>query len=395
MLKTMEYQFPLIEKLPPYVFAVTNQLKEEAHKRGEDVIDLGMGNPDQPTPTRILDAMVEATRNPKLHRYSASRGITPLRAEIANWYARRFNVSIDPETEAIATIGAKEGYSHLMLATTKPGDRIIVPAPSYPIHAFAGTIVGCDLIKLPIQEGSGQFLDALRKLDEKTARLAKVLVLSFPHNPTGAWVEKPFFEEVIEMARKYGWFIIHDFAYADLVFDGYRAPSIFEVPGAKDVAVEFMSLSKSYNMAGWRVAFCAGNRQLIYALTRLKSYLDYGMFEPIQIAATVALRDCDKEAKDICAMYESRRNALVKSFAAIGWDIPSPKGTMFAWAKIPASVAGKGSLEFCKELIVKANVGLAPGIGFGEEGEGYVRFALIESEERLAQAAKKVQAFLK
>jgi alanine-synthesizing transaminase len=394
MLKTMEYQFPLIEKLPPYVFAVTNQLKDEAHARGEDVIDLGMGNPDMPTPARILDVMVEATRNPKLHRYSASRGIPALRAEISHWYARRFGVTIDPETEAIATIGAKEGYSHLMLATTKPGDRIIVPAPSYPIHAFAGTIVGCDLIKLPIQEGSQQFLEALRKLDDKTARSAKVLVLSFPHNPTGAWVEKPFFEEVVSMARERGWFIIHDFAYADLVFDGYRAPSIFEVPGAKDVAVEMFSWSKSYSMAGWRVGFCAGNPQLIFALTRLKSYLDYGMFEPIQVAATFALRECDQEAKEICAVYESRRNALVASFASIGWDIPSPKGTMFAWGKIPAKAAGMGSLEFCKELIRKANVGLAPGIGFGQEGEGYVRFALVESEARIGQAARKIQSFL-
>jgi alanine-synthesizing transaminase len=394
MLKEVEYQFPLIEKLPPYVFAVTNQLKEEAHARGEDVIDLGMGNPDIPTPDRILDTMVEATRDPRNHRYSASKGIPALRAEIANWYARRFGVEIDPETEAIATIGAKEGYSHLMLATTKPGDRLIVPAPSYPIHAFAGTIAGCELVKLPIQEGSQQFLEALRKLDDKTARSAKILVLSFPHNPTGAWVEKPFFEEVVAMARDRGWFIVHDFAYADLVFDGYRAPSIFEIPGAKDVAVEMFSWSKSYSMAGWRVGFCAGNKKVIFALTRLKSYLDYGMFQPIQISAITALRDCDKEMHEIAATYERRRDVLVKGLASIGWEIPSPKGTMFAWGKMPAKCLNMGSLEFCKDLIRKAKVGLAPGIGFGQEGEGYVRFALVETEPRINEAVRSIQAYL-
>jgi alanine-synthesizing transaminase len=394
MLKTMEYRFPLIEKLPPYVFAVTNQLKEEAHQRGEDVIDLGMGNPDIPTPDPILDVMVKETRNPANHRYSASKGIAPLRKEISNWYARRFGVDIDPETEAITTIGAKEGYSHLMLATTQPGDRLIVPAPSYPIHAFAGTIVGCDLIKLPIQEGSQQFLEALRKLDDKTARSAKVLVLSFPHNPTGAWVEKPFFEEVVAMARDRGWFIVHDFAYADLVFDGYRAPSIFEIKGAKDVAVEMFSWSKSYSMAGWRVGFCAGNRQVVSALTRLKSYLDYGMFQAIQIAAITALRDCDKEMQAIVDAYERRRDVLVKGLAGIGWEIPSPKGTMFAWGKMPAKVQKMGSLEFCKQLIVESRVGLAPGIGFGEEGEGYVRFALVETEARTMEAVRNIKSFL-
>ena len=389
----MDYRFPLIEKLPPYVFAVINHLKTEARHQGEDVVDLGMGNPDLPTPEKIVDKLVEASRNPKNHRYSASKGIPKLRAEIANWYARRFNVEMDPETEVIATIGAKEGFSHLVLALVEPGDRVIVPAPSYPIHAFAATIAGCELVKLPIQEGSGQFMDALRKLDDKSAK-AKILVLSFPHNPTGAWVEKPFFEEVVAMARERGWLIIHDFAYADLVFDGYRAPSIFEIPGAKDVAVEMFSWSKSYSMAGWRVGSCVGNKQAIFALTRLKSYLDYGMFQPIQIAAIIALRDCDAEMTEIVETYQRRRDVLVKGLAAAGWDVPSPKGTMFVWGKIPERYAAMGSLEFCKELIRKAQVAVSPGIGFGEMGEGYVRFALVENDERIRQACRGIKSFL-
>ena len=393
MLKATEYRFPLIEKLPPYVFAVINHLKMEARHQGEDVIDLGMGNPDLGTPDKIVDKLVEASRNPKNHRYSASKGIPKLRAEISNWYARRFGVEIDPETEAIATIGAKEGFSHLMLALVERTDRVIVPAPSYPIHAFAATIAGCELIKLPIQEGSQQFMEALRKV-VASGITAKVLVLSFPHNPTGAWVEKPFFEEVVAMAREHGWLIIHDFAYADLVFDGYRAPSILEIPGAKDVAVEMFSMSKSYSMAGWRMGFCVGNKQAIFALTRLKSYLDYGMFQPIQIAGIIALRDCDAEMKEIVSVYEHRRNVLVKGLASAGWEVPSPKGTMFVWAKIPERYAAMGSLEFCKELIRKANVAVSPGIGFGELGEGYVRFALVENEQRTQQAIRGIKSFL-
>jgi alanine-synthesizing transaminase len=391
MLKeAMNYQFPLIDKLPPYVFAVINHLKAEARQAGEDIIDLGMGNPDLGTPEKIVDKLVEAVRNPKNHRYSASKGIPKLRGEISNWYRRRFGVEIDPETEAIATIGAKEGFSHLMLALSQPGDRVIVPAPSYPIHAFGATIAGCELIKLPIQEGSQQFMDALRKVDKP----AKVLVLSFPHNPTGAWVEKPFFEEVVAMARERGWLVIHDFAYADLVFDGYRAPSILEVPGAKDVAVEMFSWSKSYSMAGWRVGSCVGNKQAIFALTRLKSYLDYGMFQPIQIAGIIALRDCDEEMHEIVATYKKRRDVLVKGLASAGWEVPSPRGTMFVWGKIPERFAAMGSLEFCKELIRKAQVAVSPGIGFGELGDAYVRFALVENEERIRQAVRGIKAFL-
>src|SRR5215813_7581457 len=390
----MNYKFPLVEKLPPYVFAVINQLKLEARQRGEDIIDLGMGNPDLATPDPIVEKLVEAARNPRNHRYSASRGIPNLRVEIARWYARRFNVELDPETEAIATIGAKEGFSHLVLALVEPGDRVIVPDPSYPIHSFAATIAGCELIKVPINAGPDELLAALRKLEYPRSQQPKLLVLSFPHNPTGACVELSFFEEVVAMARERGWLVIHDFAYADLVFDGYRAPSIFEVPGAKDVAVEMFSMSKSYSMAGWRVGFCAGNRQAIAALTRLKSYLDYGMFQPIQIAAIIALRDCDHLVPEIVEVYRKRRDALIKGLNTAGWNMPSPKGTMFVWARIPDQFAKLGSLEFAKLLIKKASVAVSPGVGFGERGDPYIRFALVENEQRIAQAVRGIKLFL-
>jgi alanine-synthesizing transaminase len=390
----MNYRFPLIEKLPPYVFAVINQLKMEARRRGEDIIDLGMGNPDLATPEPIVDKLVEAARNPRNHRYSASRGIPNLRLEIARWYGRRFDVEIDPETEAIATIGAKEGFSHLVLALLEPGDRVMVPDPSYPIHSFAATIAGCELVKLPINNGAAEFLEALRRLDFPGPRQPKLLVLSFPHNPTGVCVEREFFEETVARARERGWLIIHDFAYADLVFDGYRAPSIFEVKGAKDVAVEMFSLSKSYSMAGWRVGFCVGNRQVIAALTRLKSYLDYGIFQPIQIASIIALRDCEGEVPEIVETYRQRRDALIRGLAGAGWTVPSPKGTMFVWACIPERLAHLGSLEFAKQMIMRAQVAVSPGIGFGEAGEGYVRFALVENEQRINQAVRGIKAFL-
>ncbi|MBO0800899.1 MAG: aminotransferase class I/II-fold pyridoxal phosphate-dependent enzyme, partial [Blastocatellia bacterium] len=331
----MDYRFPLIEKLPPYVFAVINQLKMEARRRGEDIIDLGMGNPDLPTPEPIVEKLIEAVKNPRNHRYSASRGIPNLRAEISRWYARRFNVEIDPETEAVATIGAKEGFSHLVLALVQPGDKVIVPDPSYPIHSFAATIAGCELIKLPLQDNAAEMMEALRRIDFPRSQQPKLLVLSFPHNPTTVCVEKNFFEEAVAIARERGFLIIHDLAYADLVFDGYQAPSIFAAPGAKDVAVEMFSMSKSYSMAGWRVGFCVGNRQAVAALTRLKSYLDYGIFQPIQIASIIALRDCDSFVPEIVDVYRRRRDALIKGLASAGWQVPSPKATMFVWAKIP------------------------------------------------------------
>lgn len=390
----MDYRFPLIEKLPPYVFAVINQLKMDARRRGEDIIDLGMGNPDLPTPDPIVDKLVEAARNPRNHRYSASRGIPNLRVEISRWYERRYGVEIDPETEAIATIGAKEGFSHLVLALVEPGDRVIVPDPSYPIHSFAATIAGCELIKLPINDGPEEMMDALRKLEYPRSGQPKILVLSFPHNPTTVCVEKGFFEEAVAIARERGYLIIHDLAYADLIFDGHKAPSIFEVPGAKDVAVEMFSMSKSYSMAGWRVGFCAGNRQVIAALTRLKSYLDYGIFQPVQIASIIALRDCDYVVPEIVDIYRKRRDVLIKGLATAGWQVPSPRGTMFVWAKIPEQYAKKGSLEFAKQLITQAGVAVSPGIGFGERGEGYVRFALVENDQRISQAIRGIKTML-
>ena len=390
----MDYRFPLIEKLPPYVFAVTNQLKMEARRRGEDIIDLGMGNPDLATPDPIVDKLCDAARNPRNHRYSASKGIPNLRLEISRWYARRYGVEIDPETEAIATIGAKEGFSHLVLALVEPGDKVIVPDPSYPIHSFAATIAGCELIKLPINEGPETTMDALRKLEFPRSQQPKLLVLSFPHNPTTACVDLSFFEEAVAIARDRGYLIIHDLAYADLCFDGYQAPSILQVKGAKDVAVEMFSMSKSYSMAGWRMGFCVGNKQAVYALTRLKSYLDYGMFQPIQIAGIIALRDCDAYVPEIVEVYRKRRDVLIKGLHAAGWQVPSPKGTMFVWAKIPEHFAQMGSLEFAKQLILKAGVAVSPGNGFGESGEGYVRFALVENEQRIAQAMRGIKSFL-
>lgn len=390
----MDYKFPLIEKLPPYVFAIVNNLKMESRHRGEDIIDLGMGNPDLATPEPIVEKLCEAARNPRNHRYSASRGIPNLRLEISRWYARRYDVEIDPDTEAIATIGAKEGFSHLVLALVQPGDKVIVPDPSYPIHSFAATIASCELIKLPINEGPAVMMDALRRLDYPQSEQPKLLVLSFPHNPTTVCVDKEFFEEAVAIARRRGYLIIHDLAYADLAFDGYKAPSILEVKGAKEVAVEMFSMSKSYSMAGWRMGFCVGNKQAVYALTRIKSYLDYGMFQPIQIAGIIALRDCDFAVPEIVETYRKRRDALVNGLKAAGWEIPSPKGTMFVWAKIPDHLAKLGSLEFAKQLIMRAGVAVSPGIGFGDRGEGYVRFALIENEQRIAQAVRGIKSFL-
>jgi alanine-synthesizing transaminase len=390
----MDYRFPLIEKLPPYVFAVITQYKMEARRRGEDIIDLGMGNPDLPTPEPIVDKMVEAARNPRNHRYSASRGIPNLRVEIARGYERRYGVQIDPETEAIATMGAKEGFSHLVMALVEPGTKVIVPDPSYPIHSFAATIAGCELIKLPINEGPEQMMESLRQLDSPEGQHPRLLILSFPHNPTTVTVNLDFFREAVDIARRRGYLIIHDLAYADLVFDGAEAPSILQVPGAKDVAVEMFSMSKSYSMAGWRVGFCAGNPQVVAALTRLKSYLDYGIFQPIQIASIIALRDCDEYVPEIAEVYRRRRDVLIKGLAAAGWDIPTPKGTMFVWAKLPPAYAQLGSLEFAKQMIARAGVAASPGIGFGERGEGYVRFALVENEQRIAQAVRGIKSFL-
>jgi alanine-synthesizing transaminase len=380
-------EFYRIKRLPPYVFTVVNDLKTKARARGEDIIDLGMGNPDLGTPKPIVAKLVEAAQNPRNHRYSASRGITRLRIAITRWYRDRFNVELDPDSEAIATIGAKEGLAHLAMAVLQPGDGALVPNPTYPIHSYAVVIADGDLRSVPLTT-DGDFFGRL----QETARLAwpkaRLLILSFPHNPTTTCVDRGFFERVVAFAQEHRLMVVHDFAYADLAFDGYRPPSFLEVPGAKDVGVELFSLTKSYNMAGWRLAFCCGNRQMVQALARLKSYLDYGVFQPIQIAGIVALEGDQSVVADICEVYRKRRDALVDGLNRQGWTVPKPKGTMFVWAPIPEEFRALGSLEFAKLCVQEAKVAVSPGIGFGEYGEGYVRFALVENVQRIRQALR-------
>ena len=383
--------FYRIKRLPPYVFAVVNDLKAKARARGEDIIDLGMGNPDLPTPKHIVDKLVEAARNPRNHRYSASRGITRLRKAITTWYRKRYGVELDPESEAIATIGAKEGMAHLALAVLQPGDGALVSNPAYPIHSYSVVIADGDLRSVPLVEGE----DFFARLQE-TARLswpkAKLLILSFPHNPTTMCVDRDFFAKVVDFAKEHKLMVVHDFAYADIFFDGYTPPSFLEVPGAKDVGVELVSLTKSYNMAGWRMGFCCGNRQMVNALARIKSYLDYGQFQPIQIASIVALEGDQKVVADINEIYRKRRNVLVDGLNKIGWQVAKPRGTMFVWAPIPEAFRAMGSLEFSKLLVQECKVAVSPGIGFGEYGEGHVRFALVENEQRIRQALRGLKA---
>jgi alanine-synthesizing transaminase len=384
-------RFHLNDRLPTYVFNSINQLKALARGRGEDIIDLGMGNPDLPTPAPIVDKLIEAARNPRNHRYSSSRGIVKLREAIARRYSRRSGVQLDPHSEVVVTIGAKEGLSHLVMTMLEAGDLALVPEPAYPIHAYSVIIAGGRLHRLPAAGPE----DLLEKLgSEVSARRPKVVILSFPNNPTGACVDSHYFAEVIRIARRYDVMVVHDFAYADLVFDGLRAPSILETPGAKSVAVELFSVSKSYNMAGWRLGFCVGNSEIIAALTRLKSYLDYGVFQPIQIAAIVALNECDEVSDEIAAEYERRRDVLVDSLGRAGWQIDKPGGTMFVWARIPERFRFMGSLEFAKLLLVRAKVAVSPGIGFGESCDGFVRFALVENEQRIRQAARGIKRLL-
>jgi alanine-synthesizing transaminase len=384
-------EFYRIKRLPPYVFAIVNDLKTKARARGEDIIDLGMGNPDQGTPRAIVDKLVEAARNPRNHRYSASRGITRLRKAITTWYRDRHAVELDPDTEAIATIGAKEGLAHLALAVLGPGDGALVPNPTYPIHSYSVVIADGDLRSVPLIPGEDFFarLDEAAKLAWPKARL---LILSFPHNPTTMCVERDFFARVVDFAREHRLMVVHDFAYADLAFDGYRPPSFLSVPGAKDVGVELFSLTKSYNMAGWRLAFCCGNRQMVHALARIKSYLDYGVFQPIQIAGIIALEGDQCCVDDINQLYRRRRDVLVGGLNKLGWRVPKPKGTMFVWAPIPDAFRGMGSLEFAKLLIQECKVAVSPGIGFGDFGEGYVRFALVENEQRIRQAVRGLRS---
>ncbi len=386
-------EFYRIKRLPPYVFNIVTELKTAARKRGEDIIDFGMGNPDQPSPKHIVDKLVEAALMPRNHRYSASKGIYKLRLAIADWYKRRYNVDIDPDAESIATIGSKEGLAHLALAIIGPGDVVFVPNPTYPIHAYSVIIAGGDVRSIPLAPGV-DFFEELLKATKQTWPKPKLLVLNFPHNPTTEVVDKGFFSKVVDFAKEHDIMVIHDLAYADIVFDGYKAPSFMEVPGAKDVGVEFFTLSKSYNMPGWRVGFAVGNRKMIAALTRIKSYLDYGMFQPIQIAAIIALNGPQECVEEIRAMYEERRNVLIESFSRSGWDIAKPKATMFVWARIPESYKHMKSLEFSKLLLDKAKVAVSPGIGFGEYGDDYVRLALVENEHRIRQAAKGIKKAL-
>jgi len=388
------FEFNRIKRLPPYVFAIVNSLKTEARQRGEDIIDLGMGNPDLPAPQHIIDKLCEAANNPKNHRYSASKGITQLRMAITEWYKRRFDVDLDPESETVVSIGSKEGLSHLLLAAIQPGDVVMTPAPAYPIHPYGVVIAGGEVTSIPIGPGI-DFFDEMERAFKNTWPRPKMLIINYPHNPTTEVLEGlGFFEKVVAFAKENNVMVIQDFAYADLVFDGYKAPSILQVPGARDVAVEFFSLTKSYSMAGWRVGFCCGNKEMVGALTKIKSYLDYGMFQPIQIASIVALRGPQECVSQHAMTYQSRRDVLIDSLSKAGWETPSPRATMFVWARIPEQFRKMGSLEFCKFLIEKGKVAVAPGVGFGEGGDEYVRFALVENEHRIKQACKGLKKAL-
>ena len=390
----MNQQFQRIERLPPYVFNIIGELKQQARARGEDIIDFGMGNPDQPTPQHIVDKLKDTVERGDTHRYSQSKGIPRLRKAMCDWYASRYDVELDPETEAIVTLGSKEGLAHLALATTGVGDTILVPNPSYPIHPYGFVISGADLRHVPMTQ-EGDFFEELDKAIRTAYPRPKMLVLNFPSNPTGDCVELDFFEKVVAVAREQNIWVVHDLAYADLVFDGYKAPSILQVPGARDVAVEFFTLSKSYNMPGWRVGFCCGNKELVAALTRIKSYLDYGIFTPVQVAAITALESDQSCVEDIRQMYQERRDVLCDGLNKAGWTVTPPKATMFVWAKIPAPFDQMGSLEFSKLLLKEAGVAVSPGIGFGEYGEGYVRFGLIENEHRTRQALRGIKKVLR
>jgi alanine-synthesizing transaminase len=386
-------EFQRLDRLPPYALAEVSRLMAAARREGRDVINLGMGNPDIPTPGHIVDKLKEAADKPVNHRYSLSRGIPKLRKAICDRYRKKYGVELDPETEAIVALGSKEGVAHLVLAATMPGDIVLVPNPTYPIHAYSVIIAGADLRSVPIGPDE-DFLGNLRKATESTWPRAKFLILSFPSNPTAQVVEKEFFERIVGFAKGHDMRIIHDLAYADLCFDGYRAPSILEVEGAREIAVEFYSMSKGFSMPGWRVGFCVGNREMVAALGRIKSYLDYGMFQPVQIAATVALQSSDECVHEICETYRSRRDTLISGLGRIGWRVESPKATMFVWARIPEVFASEGSEAFAERLLREANVAVSPGIGFGDHGEGYVRFALVENEERIRQAVRGIKTIM-
>ncbi len=389
----MPEQFGRIKRLPPYVFAIVNAMKIEARRRGEDIIDLGMGNPDQGTPPHIVEKLIEAAQNPRNHRYSASKGITKLRTAICDWYKRRYDVELDPESEAVVTIGSKEGLSHLALATVEPGDVVLTTTPAYPIHPYAVIIAGGEVRSIPLRK-DGDFLVDMQEAYKNTWPRPKMLIINFPNNPTTMVVDVAFFQKIADFAKENDIIVVHDLAYADLNFDGYRAPSFLQAKGAREVGVEFFSLTKSYNMAGWRVGFCCGNKDVVNALIKIKSYLDYGMFQPIQIASIIALNGPQECVKEISDMYQSRRDALIDGLDKAGWNIEKPKATMFVWAEIPEPYKKMGSLEFSKHLIKEARVAVSPGVGFGEYGEGHVRFALVENEHRIRQAAKGIKQAL-
>jgi len=388
------FDFNRIKRLPPYVFSIVNALKIEARRQGKDIIDLGMGNPDGAPAKHIVDKLAEAARNPKNHRYSASKGITQLRNAICEWYLRRYDVVLDSELEAVVTIGSKEGLSHLVLATIGPGDVVMTPTPAYPIHPYSVIIAGGEVRSIPIGPGI-DFFEEMENAYKSSWPRPKMLIINFPHNPTTMVVEGlDFFKKVVDFARENNLIVVHDLAYADLCFDDYKAPSFLQVPGAKDVGVEFFSMTKSYSMAGWRVGFCVGNQEIVGALTKIKSYLDYGMFQPIQIASIIALRGPQGCVEEIRKTYESRRNALIKGLRRAGWDVQPPKATMFVWAEIPEPFKEMRSLEFTKLLITEGGVAVSPGIGFGEGGDNYVRFALVENEQRIGQATKGIKKVL-
>ena len=387
-------RFARIDRLPPYVFNVTTELKLAARRRGEDIVDLSMGNPDGPTPPHIVAKLVEVAQREDTHGYSTSKGIPRLRRAIARWYAERYAADIDPDSEAVVTIGSKEGLAHLMLATLERGDTVLVPDPSYPIHIYGAVIAGADIRSVPNSPGV-DFFDELERAIRGSYPKPKMMILGFPSNPTAQCVELDFFERVIALARQHNILVVHDLAYADIVFDGWKAPSIMQVPGAKDIAVEFFTLSKSYNMAGWRIGFMVGNPELVNALARIKSYHDYGTFTPLQVAAIAALEGDQQCVRDICATYQARRDVLVRGLQEAGWPVENPKASMYIWARIPERYRDLGSLEFAKLLLAEAKVSVSPGIGFGGHGDGHVRFALIENENRIRQAVRGIRAMLR
>ena len=386
-------QFRRIDTLPPYVFAEVNALKQEARRAGEDVVDLGFGNPDIPSPPGVVAKLLEAAANPRNHRYSASRGIPNLRKAIADRYRRVFGVELDPDTEVINTIGAKEGLSHLMWALVQPGDSALVPEPSYPIHLYAPVMAGAEVQRVPLSLDA-DFFGRLRHVFRESWPRPRVILTSFPHNPTTACVELGFFEKLVGFARENEVMLVHDFAYSDILFDDYRPPSLLQVPGAKDVGVELYSLSKGWSMPGWRVGFVVGNPQMVGALAKLKSYLDYGTFQPIQIASIIAVNEFDGYPTQVSDIYKRRRDVLVEGLNRTGWKVPKPRGTMFVWGEIPGPYAEMGSLEFSIQLLKHARVAVSPGIGFGPSGEGFVRFALVENEHRTSQAIRGIRRAL-